>query len=143
MNDTTLKKGIDYEVAFANNKNVGTAKVTITGIGTYKGTKTATFKIVPKATKITSLKALKRGFRANWKKASAQVSGYQIRYSPKKSMAGAKSKLFKSKAKIAFKKTALKASKKYYVQVRTYKTVGGKRYYSAWSAKKSVKTLKR
>ena len=34
----------------------------------------------------------------------------------------------------------LKAKKKYYVQVRTYKTVSGKKYYSKWSKKKTVKT---
>ena len=34
----------------------------------------------------------------------------------------------------------LKAKKKYYVQVRTYKTVSGKKYYSGWSSRKYVKT---
>ena len=34
----------------------------------------------------------------------------------------------------------LKAKKKYWVQVRTYKNVNGKTYYSAWSAKKSITT---
>ena len=34
----------------------------------------------------------------------------------------------------------LKAKKKYYVRVRTYKTVSGTNYYSGWSAKKYVTT---
>lgn len=34
----------------------------------------------------------------------------------------------------------LKAKKLYYVQVRTYKTVNGKKYYSSWSSRKSVKS---
>ena len=34
----------------------------------------------------------------------------------------------------------LKAKKKYYVQIRAYKTISGKTYYSAWSAVKAVKT---
>ena len=38
------------------------------------------------------------------------------------------------------KVTKLKSKKTYYVQVRTYKTVGGKRYYSSWSTRKYVKT---
>ena len=29
--------------------------------------------------------------------------------------------------------------KKYYVRIRTYKVVSGKKYYSKWSSKKSVK----
>jgi len=33
-----------------------------------------------------------------------------------------------------------KAKKKYYVQLRTYKKIGSKYYYSAWSAKKAVTT---
>ena len=43
----TLKKGRDYTAEYANNKNVGTATVTIKGIGNYSGTMTATFKINP------------------------------------------------------------------------------------------------
>lgn len=34
----------------------------------------------------------------------------------------------------------LKAKKKYYVRIRTYKTVKKKNYYSTWSGAKSVKT---
>lgn len=34
----------------------------------------------------------------------------------------------------------LKAKKKYYVRVRTYKTVKGKKVYSSWSKVKSIKT---
>ena len=44
----------DYTVSYKNNKNAGTATVTVTGKGKYAGTKTATFKINP--VKITSLK---------------------------------------------------------------------------------------
>lgn len=38
------------------------------------------------------------------------------------------------------KRPKLKAKKKYYVRVRTYKTVGGVKYYSPWSKVKKVKT---
>ena len=43
-----LEEDMDYVVNYNNNINVGTATVTITGIGSYKGTVTRTFKIVPK-----------------------------------------------------------------------------------------------
>ena len=36
----------------------------------------------------------------------------------------------------------LKAKKKYYIRVRTYKTVSGKKYYSTWSKTKTVTTGK-
>lgn len=41
-----LKQGTDYTVSCRNNKNVGTATVTITGKGKYRGTRNTTFKIV-------------------------------------------------------------------------------------------------
>lgn len=46
VNNKKLKKGVDYKVAYSNNKKVGKATVTITGIGNYKGTIKKTFKIV-------------------------------------------------------------------------------------------------
>lgn len=46
---TTLTLNTDYTVAYADNKNVGTATVTVTGIGHYGGTKTATFTISAKS----------------------------------------------------------------------------------------------
>jgi len=46
-------------------------------------------------------------------------------------------------AKATSKKiTGLKGGKKYYVQIRTYKVVDGKKVYSDWSKAKAVKTKK-
>ena len=42
----TLVKNRDYTATFENNVQPGTAKVTITGIGNYSGTRTATFRII-------------------------------------------------------------------------------------------------
>jgi surface protein len=44
--NTTLTLDTDYTVAYSDNTNVGTATVTITGIGNYTGAKTQTFTIV-------------------------------------------------------------------------------------------------
>ena len=44
--DQTLVKDTDYEVAYENNTEVGTATITVTGIGDYSGTKTIEFQIV-------------------------------------------------------------------------------------------------
>ena len=43
--ETTLTSGTDYEVAYSNNVNAGTATVTITGKGDYSGETAATFTI--------------------------------------------------------------------------------------------------
>jgi gliding motility-associated-like protein len=55
---TTLTLGIHYSVAYSNNTNVGTATVTITGIGNYTGTKTQTFVIVSRAASTLSIDAI-------------------------------------------------------------------------------------
>lgn len=45
-----------------------------------------------------------------------------------------------SASKTSLKVKKLKTRKKYYVQIRTYKTVDGKKCYSTWSSAKKVKT---
>ena len=47
LNGQPLTAGTDYTVAYSNNVNVGTATITITGIGAYNGTVTKTFNIAP------------------------------------------------------------------------------------------------
>ena len=64
----TLREGIDYTVKYKSNKKIGTATVTITGIGNYKGTIPRTFKITSKGTKLTKLTAGKKQFKVTWKK---------------------------------------------------------------------------
>ena len=45
-NEIALENGTDYEVTIANNVNLGTAQVTVTGKGSYSGTENFTFSIV-------------------------------------------------------------------------------------------------
>lgn len=131
----TLKKGIDYTVSYKNNKNVGTASVTVKGKGNYSGSKVLTFKIVPAKQSIKSVTSDTEGrFKVTFKKFSG-ANGYQVRYSTKSSMSGSK---VKSTRNTSLTVKGLKSGTKYYVQVRTYKVVDGKKYYGAWSAKKYV-----
>lgn len=88
-------------------------------------------------TSIAKITPTKKKFTVKWTKKSGAYK-YQVRYSAKKSMAGAKTVNVSNKAK---KKTIkAKAKKKYYVQVRVAKKIGGEVYWSKWSAKKAVKT---
>ena len=68
----------------------------------------------------------------------AGVTGYQIQYSRNSSMTGYK--LVKVAGGSTVAKTIQPLSKniKYYVRVRSYKTVNGKTYYSAWNSIKSL-----
>ena len=53
----TLVSNTDYTVSYANNVNLGTATLTVTGTGNYAGAKTATFKIAdPKSIKPATVK---------------------------------------------------------------------------------------
>ena len=137
----TLNSGSEYKVSYSGNKSVGTAKIKITGTGNYNGTITKTFKINPKGTSLKSVKKGKKSFKATWKKSSKTwTTGYQVQYSTSKKFKKAKTTTVKSykKTKVTVKK--LKKRKTYYVHMRTYKTVKGKKYYSGWSKVKKVKT---
>jgi hypothetical protein len=50
--ETTLTENTDYTVGYANNVNVGTATVTITGMGNYSGTASTTFTILADKTSL-------------------------------------------------------------------------------------------
>lgn len=89
-------------------------------------------------TTITSVKAQSKAFTVKWKKKSG-ITGYQIQYSTNsKFKKGNKSIKIKNAKTVSKKITKLKASKKYYVRIRTYQ---GKKY-SKWSKVKSIKIPK-
>lgn len=46
LNGGYLYEGRDYTLTYTNNRNIGTASITITGIGSYYGSKTVNFRIV-------------------------------------------------------------------------------------------------
>ncbi len=134
-----LAAGTDFTVAYKSNKKIGKASAIITGKGIYTGTKTVTFKIVPAGVRISSLEAGTKQLTVKWAKRSG-ITGYQIEYSTKKDFSSSK-KVTVSKAGTTRKVIKnLKAKKTWYVRIRTYKTVKGVKYYSAWSAVKRVKT---
>jgi len=45
---TTLVLGTDYQLSYSDNKDVGIARITLTGLGNYGGSRELTFNIVPK-----------------------------------------------------------------------------------------------
>lgn len=131
-----------YTVTWKNNKNVGTASATVTLKGKYAGTVTKTFKILPKATALSGVSALSKGFRVNWRAQTSQTTGYQVQYYVNKSFKNPVTKTVASYKTRTLTVKKLRAGKRYYVRIRTYRTVGGKKYYSAWSKAKAVTTRK-
>ena len=94
----------------------------------------------PNKTSVKKSKAKKGSVELTWSKTKG-VKGYEIQLATDK-------KFKKNKKTVTIKKQKttkttvkkLKAKKKYYVRIRTYKTVNGKKVYSSWSKVKSVKT---
>ena len=136
----TLKNGRDYKVTYKNNKNVGTATVTITGKGSYKGSKKLTFKILPKEAVLSGVQSkTAKTVWVKWKRDSA-VTGYVIQYSTDKNFKKDVKKVTVTKNKtssITLKK--LKSKKNYYVRVASYKKVNGKTYTGKYSDVKKIK----
>lgn len=131
----------NYKVTYASGcKNVGSYTVKITFRGNYTGTIYQKFTINPKGSTISSLSARSGAFTVKWKKQSVQTTGYQIQYSVRSSFKNAKTVTVSSAKTVSRTISRLGKKKKYYVRIRTYKTSGKTKYYSAWSKAKSVKT---
>ena len=94
----------------------------------------------PGTTKISSIKSVKsKTIDLKWNKVSS-ATGYQIQYSTSSKMTNATTKTISKNSTTSQTIKSLKSGKKYYVRIRTYKTVNGSKIYSSWSSVKSVKT---
>ncbi len=94
-----------------------------------------------KSTSISKLTGGVKSITVEWKKQSKQITGYQLQYATNnKFTKGKKTITIKRKDVILKTVKNLKANKKYYVRVRTYKKGKNTNKYSSWSKVKSVKT---
>ena len=129
----TLNKGTYYLVFKFNQQNKG-------GVYDFRLNYNPSFS----GTSIRKTSTPKRGqIRVDWDNC-ANVSGYQVQYSRNKNMKNAKRITAKGSNNYSRTIKNLSSKKKYYVRVRTYKTVKvngkNKTYYSKWSSKKAVTT---
>ncbi len=143
-----LTKNTDYSVSYSKGcKNPGKYTVTVKFKGNYTGTKKLTYTINPKAVSISKVTAKSKGFKVTWKKGT-MITGYEIQYSTSSKFTAKTTETKKITSSKTTSKTIskLKAKKKYYVRVRTYKTVkvDGKsvKIYSSWSDVEKVTTKK-
>ena len=142
-----LSKGKDYTVSYSSGrKNVGRYAVKIKLKGNYSGTVTKTFDIVPKGTSIKKISASKKSFKVYWKAQKKNTTGYEIQYSTAKSFKNAKTVKVSKNSATSQSVAKLSGKKKYFVRVRTNKTVkfDGKKckVHSSWSTPKTVVTKK-
>lgn len=123
-------------------KGVGKATVTITAAETKaykKATKAISITVNPKGTSLSSLQSTYKGYATvKWQK-NTSVTGYQIQYSRNSNFSSSKITTRGDKNVTAKTITGLTRGAKYYMRIRTYKkTTSGERFYSDWSAKKTV-----
>ena len=145
---TTNKKIVKVDkkgkVTIAKNF-VGKATITVTASATktyQETTKKVTVTVNPAKVKLTGVKNYKgKKLKASWKK-NTKGTGYQVQYSTSSKFKSAKTVTVKGYKSTSKTITKLTKNKKYYVRVRTYKTVGKVNYYSGWSNVKSI-TIKK
>ncbi len=134
----------EYTVTYEDNITAGKAFAFITfNSDIYDGELTASFIIKPQKQSLVSVTAKSKGFKVKWTK-NTSVTGYEIQYSTSKKFTAKTTKTVTVAKNTTASKTvkSLKGNKKYYVRVRSYKTIDSVKYYGAWSAKTSVKTKK-
>ncbi len=128
--------------SYGKNKDIGKGAVSLKGKGNFTGTKTITFKIVPKKNSVTKITSGTKQMKVTWVKTTAdqKVTKYQLRYRVK----GVNAWTTKTYAAVNSSATIknLYNGKQYEVQVRSYKVVSGVKYYSGWSEAKTSSELK-
>ena len=137
----TAGKTIDaknYTVKYANNTEIGTARITVHFKGEYAGSLTREFKIVPKGTAIMSVQTGDHALIVTWKKQTKGTTGYELTL--------ARNKAFTKDAKTVRISDTRKThttiddikGKTFYIRIRTFGKNGRRTVYSDWSAATKV-----
>ena len=129
---------VDKDTGKVTIKNTGVAIITIKA---GKDSVKVTVKVSPKKQAVKSVNVSKgKKLTVKWAK-DKTASGYQVQVSiDKKFKKGVKSK---NLSKTSYTFTKLKAGKKYYVRMRSYKKSGKETLYSTWSKTKTSNKVKK
>ena len=126
-------------------KFIGNANITITSPASTNYTsakKTIVIKIMPTKTKFTSAtNVATRKMALTWVKRT-NATGYIIQYSTSSTFADAKTVRIDKYTTVSTTIGNLVKGKKYYVRIKTFRTVSGTKYYSGWSDVMSVTITK-
>lgn len=127
----------EYTVTGNKATKVGTYTATVTFKGAkYYGKMTVKWKINPLGTSIKSVKGAKKSLKVTWKAQKSETQGYKIQVSTDKNFKKSVKTVKVSKNKTTSTTVkGLKANKKYYVRICTYKGS----YVSSWSKAKTAK----
>lgn len=128
-----------YNVTYKNNVKPGKATANVHMKNNYEGSKTLGFKILPKKASKPTLSTKKQKQLTVKLKEDTTVSGHQIRYSTSKKFKNAKTLHHTNSAGLHKTISKLKNDTTYYVAVRGYKYIDGKKHYGAWSGTQKVR----
>ena len=120
---------------------VGTARITATvkESENYEGvSKTITLTVLPAPTAVTKLQSQKPGWLNIQYRANGEADGYQMQYGTSADMKGAKYAAVNTPKIRSYTRKDVISGKTYYVRVRTFNVVDGKRVYSNWSGIKKA-----
>ena len=129
-NNKTLVKDTDYTITYESNVNVGTAKLIITGIGTYKGTITKTFIILPEAVTGSIGSQSESSIYVTWNSSNG-ANGYDLYMSA--NINGTFEKIATTTATY-YNIESLSYGKEYYFKVIPYATIDGTNQYGEYSS---------
>lgn len=132
-NNKLLEKGVDYDVSVSSSNKAGKiAKVTITGLGNFTGTKTVEKVVYPCGVNgLGSSKRNNNGFDLAWNSLENKgITNYKVYKCNEK---GENKKLVVDTNKNSAKITGYKAGEYAYLVVRAYVTVDGTNYYGDYS----------
>ena len=126
----TLRSGKDYSLYYKDNKNVGTATITVKGKGSYTGSKKVYFKIIPRETKIVDVSLTRQELTISWDEVP-EADMYYIYRSEDKGVTY--KKIATEYAGTTSIVTKFPMGSKYTYRIRCSKIVKGKTYYSLYS----------
>lgn len=141
-NGKRLVRNRDYKVYYNRGTHVGRYRVTIRGIGRYTGRYRTWFHVVPRTPRFDHMYRHHRAFRVYWHRyTNREYNGYQVRYSLDRNFRHyVHYRYFNRHHRHYYTFRHLRPHTRYYAQVRLYRDVHGKRYYSHWSRMRYVRT---
>lgn len=131
--DTGLKTGTTYYYKVRAYKTVSGTR----HLGAYSAVVNAK-PVLAKAKKVKAKRAGKQKIRVSWKRVTG-ATGYKVYRSTKKNKGFKAVKTIKKAKTVKYTTKRLKKGKRYYFKVRAYRTVSGKKVYSAYSSRVSCK----
>ncbi len=138
MTERRSLKKTDYTVSYFDNKDIGTAKVTVTGVGRYVGSVDKSFEIkLPAVTGFAIKSKTDSSVTFSWNR-NANATGYII-----EKQNGAKwTQVAKitSNGTVTYTVSKLSVATTHTFRIKAYKTVGNSTYYSDVSKSVQHKT---